>query len=158
ELTRLPQPRQTCHTAEDEPEAEPPGRAGWPPEAPRGAGAPGRVLLAEVPQPAQGYHGAPQRGETTPEALTRPPRPRVVEPQKRGSARVDNLDRVWEGMRIEHRAEEGGDFARGMVNDNNSPRGGREGRLHNGISSSLPGLGSPREARERAEQGERRSK
>src|SRR5262245_51600852 len=51
-----------------------------------------------------------------------------------GSARVNDLDRVRERMRIEHRADEG-DIARAIVNDNDGPRWGRGGLVHNGISS-----------------------
>jgi len=58
----------------------------------------------------------------------------VVKGVEGGVARINDLDGVWERMRIEHRADEG-DIARVIVNDNDGPRWGRGALLHNGISS-----------------------
>ena len=82
------------------------------------------MMLGQAPQHTRKRHCAPQGGEITPEDLASPLRPRAVEQTKRGcpsglvrgevdkrvaggGARVNDLDRVRERMRIEHRAEEG---------------------------------------------------
>jgi hypothetical protein len=107
------------------------------------------MWLEAVPQPARWHHSESEGGETPPEALARPRRPRAMKPNKRGGssglkrcevvkgrgARVHDVDRVWEGMRLEHRTNKGGDLVRIIVNDNDGPRGQRGGRLHNAISS-----------------------
>jgi hypothetical protein len=46
---------------------------------------------------------------------------------------IDNPDRVRERMGIEHRADEG-HVDRGIVHDDDGPRWGREGLLHNRLS------------------------
>ena len=116
---RLPQQRDTRHEADDEPEAAPQAK-------PRGhrrrrvLGRRAAVGRWVAPQPAQWRHCEPQGSETTPEDLARRGDRRrssriSVGPSglvrgevvKGGGARVDDLDRVRERMRIEHRADEG---------------------------------------------------
>src|SRR4030095_13939711 len=85
---RQPEPWPLRQEADEEPKADAPGQSAWPPQAPRWAGGRGLCPLEAVPQPARGHHGEPQGGETMPEALTCPQRPRVGEPQKRRGTMV----------------------------------------------------------------------